>query len=607
MDAGWTPRRDAAGMVVSPRWFVALALGLAAHAAPAHAAGWSEPVTLPGAQEQIRDRGRCCASTPRAAGRRVVQRRGRVDQPHVRQRELVDGRLEAAVRAGADRGGVRRRRQPRVCVRRELEHPDRPHRPQRRAQRHDPFKAVQANARSVSLAVNPAGDVLVAWTSDNTSDETGIVFWAHDKADPDARQLSRRSPARPTRPRSPRWTRIASPSSPTSRPASSLQTQSANAGVTPFGPPITLSSGAVGGMTGAQAPDGRAAIAWYEYADDPAEPVRVDQAVRLPRQRPRAGQAVHRPAARGRLRRHHRGLHRQQRGRHLPHGPGDHRLQHERQPGTSLTCDETIGEQTTRVAVAQITPTGEGGFAAQQLAGGGNVNSFSRASRPGRTAGWPRPGARRWAARRQRHDPSPARRSPRPEQPLSATVPGPPRFVGALAFLPDGRLAALSSTNPNASGPIASIIFDPSVPLVGDPPAGDPPPSTGTAARGPGRRRPPRPRRRAARDGHARPVKVRKGGTLRLTVKASGAGKLQLEAFAKKSLLSAARPRGPPRRRHQRRQGLRHGHAHAAPERRRPSAACARPGSSPVTLRLTFTPKRRQGRKPLTKKATLKR
>src|SRR5215213_2500003 len=40
-------------MVVSLRWIVAFTLGLAA---PAHAAGWSEPVTLPGAQEQISDR-----------------------------------------------------------------------------------------------------------------------------------------------------------------------------------------------------------------------------------------------------------------------------------------------------------------------------------------------------------------------------------------------------------------------------------------------------------------------------------------------------------------------------------------------------------------------
>ena len=45
------------------------------------------------------------------------------------------------------------------------------------------FQNVPANARSVSLAVNPAGDVLVAWTSDNTSDVTGMAFWAHDKAD----------------------------------------------------------------------------------------------------------------------------------------------------------------------------------------------------------------------------------------------------------------------------------------------------------------------------------------------------------------------------------------------------------------------------------------
>ncbi len=31
------------------------------------------------------------------------------------------------------------------------------------------------------------------------------------------------------------------------------------------------------------------------------------------------------------------------------------------------------------------------------------------------------------------------------DQPLSGIVPSPPRFVGALGFLPDGRFAALSS------------------------------------------------------------------------------------------------------------------------------------------------------------------
>ena len=58
-------------MVASSRWFVALTLGLAAHAAPAHAAGWTEPVTLPGAQEQITDRGTLLRFD--AAGRGVAE------------------------------------------------------------------------------------------------------------------------------------------------------------------------------------------------------------------------------------------------------------------------------------------------------------------------------------------------------------------------------------------------------------------------------------------------------------------------------------------------------------------------------------------------------
>ena len=100
-----------------------------------------------------------------------------------------------------------------------------------------------ANARSVSLAVNPAGDVLVAWTSDNTSDETGIAFWAHDKAEPNAPQLMPKiagaSNATPFAALDPDRRAVVA----YQQDGKLLQTQSTNADTTAFDPPATLSSG----------------------------------------------------------------------------------------------------------------------------------------------------------------------------------------------------------------------------------------------------------------------------------------------------------------------------------------------------------------------------
>src|SRR3954470_11404997 len=58
-------------MVVASRWLFALALGIAAHSTPARAAGWTDPVTLTGAQEQISDRGTLLRFD--AAGRGVAE------------------------------------------------------------------------------------------------------------------------------------------------------------------------------------------------------------------------------------------------------------------------------------------------------------------------------------------------------------------------------------------------------------------------------------------------------------------------------------------------------------------------------------------------------
>ena len=307
------------------------------------------------------------------------------------------------------------------------------------------FKNVPANARSVSLAVNPAGDVLVAWTSDNTSDETGIVFWAHDKAEPNAPQLQPKlagaSNATPFAALDPDRHAVVA----YQQDGKLVQTQSANAGTTPFGPPSTLSSG--------------------QRRRDDAARRRPTAAPRSPgtsrtTMPPNQYALEHRaststPACAGSARPFaapqlvdgsddiDRRLLRQQRGRDLPHRPGDHRLRHATSTAaSSLTCAQTLGEQKTRGRDAQITPTGEGGFAAQVLAGGGNVNGL-QAARGGRTGR----AARRVVARARRAAATPTTTSVAgaafgAQGPAAERRRSPARraFVGALA-LPRRRAA----------------------------------------------------------------------------------------------------------------------------------------------------------------------
>ena len=78
-----------------------------------------------------------------------------------------------------------------------------------------------------------------------------------------------------------------------------------------------------------------------------------------------------------RLRGHRGRLFREQRGRDRAQRPRDHRLPHAVQP-RRLRCRArtTIGEAKTVVAVAQVKADGTGSFAAQVLAGGGNVDGL---------------------------------------------------------------------------------------------------------------------------------------------------------------------------------------------------------------------------------------
>ena len=215
--------------------------------------------------------------------------------------------------------------------------------------------------------------------------------------------------------------------------------------------------------------------------------------------------------------------------------------------GVSLTCDQTIGEQKTVVATAQITPTGEGGFAPQVLAGGGNVNGLQArvaAGPDGRlAASWQ---ALVGCGNANVTSVAGAAFGAK-DQPLSPTIPGPPRFVGALGFLADGRLVALSSATCCTAGPLATMIYDSGVPVA---PIGEDPPVDGPARRHPARGRAGSRRRSSASGGTSSAtvfsaglagVKPRNDGTLRVTVNAPTAGQVLLEALVKKSKVASSK------------------------------------------------------------------
>ena len=155
-----------------------------------------------------------------------------------------------------------------------------------------------------------------------------------------------------------------------------VQTETADAGAVAFGPPVTLSSGQVGGMQGAQAPDGRAAIAWYETQTIPpnqyASTMRFDlyAAVRGPGKPFANVQHVDGSAD------VEAGYSGNNEVAIAPNGRAiiGYRTRFNR--GVSLPCADTIGEAKTVVAVAQIKTDGTGSFAAQVLAGGGNVDGL---------------------------------------------------------------------------------------------------------------------------------------------------------------------------------------------------------------------------------------
>ena len=154
----------------------------------AAAEGWGTPVPLPGAETQARDRAMSLTFDAAGHGAAVWT----TDSAKVSR--TSDGGASWAVPdqvpgvPGDDPGGARRRRQPRLRVPVQQRPADRAHeRPTvRRETRRS--RTSPSPARTVSLAVNPAGDALVAWTSDNTSGPAGTVFWAREQPAPNAAQ-----------------------------------------------------------------------------------------------------------------------------------------------------------------------------------------------------------------------------------------------------------------------------------------------------------------------------------------------------------------------------------------------------------------------------------
>ncbi len=241
------------------------------------------------------------------------------------------------------------------------------------------FADVPADASKISLAVNPAGDILAAWSSLNTSDETGIVFWPHDQAAPNARQLMPvlpgKSSATPFAVLDPdRRATVAY-----QQDGKLVQVTSANAATTLFSPPAFLSSNNVGGMTGGQSPDGRAAIAWYEYRSIQPNQYGANMAFELFAASRGPGQAfagVHQVDGSPDIEAGYSGLNEVAVS---PTGRAIIGYSRRSNRAGSVTCEQTLGQHQAMAATAQITAQGGALFAAQVLAGGGQVDARSTA------------------------------------------------------------------------------------------------------------------------------------------------------------------------------------------------------------------------------------
>jgi len=399
-----------------------------------------------------------------------------------------------------------------------------------------------ASANGVSVAVNASGDALIAYTSlqggSFSNGQGGASLWPAGQPAPNPGQWIASSQSSSFNPTAVlddnRYAVVA-----WQLDSSVVQSTAADAGGTnPFGAPATMGTRS-GQPIGAEAPGGRAVIAWDENvlvpSPDPGFANNFTRAVGATRA---AGQ----PFGTGHV---------------IDGSPHSYIL---RVPGSvaisptgrfvvgydanvnrsvSLTCKDVRGEWEARAATGTIDATGGASFAPQTLAGGGAVNAFQ----PYVGAG---PDGRLMASWNQiedcgvNNDGNNATQRPgvafAPPGGGFTTVAQPPGWVGALGFRSDGTGYVIETAGPVSAGPLFGVPYDTGVPLVSPgTPAAPAPPVVPTPPTPPGTSVGVSPPKFVS----ATPLP---DGALRLTF-TSDPGELAFRALAKRNGLLASAPK----------------------------------------------------------------
>jgi hypothetical protein len=404
--------------------------------------------------------------------------------------------------------------------------------------------ATTYDARDMSLAVNPAGDMLLLWTNVTSASSGRAIFWAHDAVAPNAAQVlttTGSSGASPVAVLDPdRKAVVAFQDGQTMVQAS---TNDANA-TDPFGGLTPLSNaGQVGGARGAQAPDGRAAIAWYaqtsistnQYGSNSSR--KLYGAVRGP------GQTFSAPAQIDGAADYDAGY---TGGIDVAVSATGRAIVGYGQTinnGVTQSCETVQAYRKTALATAQITPQGGGGLAGGAIFGGADVGGNAAHVAAGSDD---RLGATFLEFDNCTGGPTafgPGAAFSKDATP--AIIADPPQFPGLVAFRGDGKMVALVTAAGQAYGAWSSSIYDPEEPV--DPPdnggGGTTPPVTTTPTpppppqqplpRAPGNTPPPKPSN----------VSARNDGSVVLTYNLQSTGSLLVEAYARRGLLAAV-PKG---------------------------------------------------------------
>lgn len=322
--------------------------------------------------------------------------------------------------------------------------------------------------------------MLIAYTSDNSSDLAGTIFWAHDAAEPGA--------AVPI-PGTGLGGGVSSTDSPNAilDPSRSavvvfghsgdlVQTTSSDAATVAFPAPTVLDPDGAAPRTG-QAPDGRAALAYYAFQTlNPPNSTGATTTVRLFAATRRPGEAFPTPGLIDGSAEIEAGYYASNDVVVAPTGRVAIGYSIRANRGSAPTCQMSLGESRTKVAVGDIPAMGLTSFATSELAGGGTVSSFNprvAAGPDGRiavswvaqqgcglsTAGFLDGGAFRLA-----------------DDAAFTALPDAPRSLGALAFRPDGQLVALGGVNGYEDSQLSTMRYD----LA--PPAATPTPSATVTA-----------------------------------------------------------------------------------------------------------------------------